>query len=187
MPTLHGKYKVPHFDGKGEANAEFTKAGAPTTFLHTSFYWDNLIHFGMGPRKGADGKLTFALPMGQAKLAGIAAADIGACAYGIFKRPELIGKSVGIAGDHQTGAQMAATLSRALGQPVSYYAIPFNDYRQLGFPGADDLGNMFQVYHDFEKEVCGLRSLDFSRSLHPKLQTFEQWAVANKDKIPIQG
>ena len=39
MPTLMGKYKVPHFDAKGEADQEFTKLGVPTTFLLTSFYW----------------------------------------------------------------------------------------------------------------------------------------------------
>ncbi|GBF06757.1 HSCARG protein [Deinococcus aerius] len=33
MPTLRGRYKVPHFDGKGEANALFTGLGVPTTFL----------------------------------------------------------------------------------------------------------------------------------------------------------
>jgi uncharacterized protein YbjT (DUF2867 family) len=187
MPTLQGKYKVPHFDAKGEANAEFTQAGVPTTFLHTSFYWDNLIHFGMGPRKGADGKLVFALPMGDKKLPGIAAEDIGRCAYGIFKRGgEFIGKSVGIAGDHPTGAQMAAALGRALGQPVGYYAVPFDDYRKLGFPGADDLGNMFQFKHDFETEFCAARSVDFSRALNPDLQSFSQWVTANKDRIPIQ-
>src|SRR5688572_9247433 len=135
MPTLQGKYKVPHFDGKGEANAEFTKAGVPTTFLHTSFYLDNLIHFGMGPRKGADGNLVFALPMGDKKLPGIAAEDIGRCAYGVFKRGnEFIGKSIGIAGEHPTGAQMATALGQAMGKPVSYYAMPFDDYRKLGFP-----------------------------------------------------
>jgi len=186
MPTLHGKYKVPHFDGKGEADALFAQAGAPTTLLYTSFFWENLIYFGMGPRKGADGKLVFALPMGDQKLPGIAAEDIGRCAYGIFKRPDLIGKSIGIAGDHPTGAQMAAGLSQALGQPVSYYAMPFDDYRKLGFPGADDLGNMFQYNHDFAKEFTGRRSLEFSRSLNPKLQNFSQWLAANKDRIPIQ-
>jgi len=86
MPTLMDKYKVPHFDGKGEANQVFSDLGVPTTFLLTSFYWDNLIHFGMGPKKGAGGKLSFTLPMGEKKLPGIAAEDIGRCAYGIFKR-----------------------------------------------------------------------------------------------------
>ena len=142
----------------------------PTTFLHTSFYWDNLIYFGMGPRKGPDGKLVFALPMGDRKLPGIGAEDIGRCAYGVFQRPDLIGKSIGIAGDHPTGAQIAATLGQAVSQPVGYYAMPFDDYRKLGFPGADDLGNMFQFKHDFEKEFCGARSVEFSRSLNPKLE-----------------
>src|SRR5262249_10116703 len=93
MPTLHGKYKVPHFDGKGEADHFFADAGVPTTYLLTSFYWDNLITFGMGPKRGPDGKLAITLPMGDRKLPAIAAEDIGRCAYGIFKRgKELIGK-----------------------------------------------------------------------------------------------
>jgi uncharacterized protein YbjT (DUF2867 family) len=187
MPTLMEKYKVPHFDAKGESNAEFTKAGVPATFFHTSFYWENLIYFGMGPRKGPDGNLVFALPMGDKKLPSIAVEDIGRCAYAVFKRgDEFIGKSIGVAGEHLTGQQMAETLGKALGKPVNYYAIPFAEYRKLGFPGADDLGNMFQFNHDFEKEFCGARSVEFSRSLNPKLQSFSQWVAANKDRIPIQ-
>src|SRR6187549_3557177 len=115
MPTLQGKYKVPHFDAKGESNKFFTELGVPTTLLNTSFYWDNLIHFGMGPKKGSDGKLAFTLPMADKKLPGIAVADIGKCAHGIFKRgEEYVGKTVGIAGEHLTGGQMAAELSKAL-------------------------------------------------------------------------
>jgi uncharacterized protein YbjT (DUF2867 family) len=186
MPTLQGKYKVPHFDAKGEANRTFTELGVPTTFLNTSFYWDNLIHFGMGPMQGPDGKLAFTLPMGDKKLPGIAAGDIGICAYGIFKRgSELVGKTVGIAGDHLTGAQMAAELTRALGQPVVHNAVTPAVYRGFGFPGADDLGNMFQYKAEFEAEYCGARDLAFSRSLNPQLQTFAQWLAVNKDKIPL--
>jgi uncharacterized protein YbjT (DUF2867 family) len=185
MPTLQGSYKVPHFDAKGEANAAFTEAGVPTTFLLTSFYWDNLIHFGMGPRKDENGDLSFALPMGDAKLSGIAAEDIGGCAYGIFKAgDQYIGKTVGIAGEHLTGAEMAVALSAAYGEPVSYIPVPFDVYRGLGFPGADDLGNMFQFYHDFEDYFSGARSLDVSRSLNPALQTFAVWLEENADNIP---
>jgi hypothetical protein len=115
------------------------------------------------------------------------AEDIGRCAYGVFKRGgDFIGKTVGIAGEHLTGAQMAAALGRGLGQPVVYQSIPFDAYRKLGFPGADDLGNMFQFKHDFEDYFCGARDLAFSRSLNPALQTFEAWVGANKAKIPVQ-
>jgi uncharacterized protein YbjT (DUF2867 family) len=94
MPTLQGKYKVPHFDSKGEADKLFTELGVPTTFLRASFYWDNFIYFGSGPKKGPDGKLYLTFPLDDKKMAGIAAEDIGKCAYGIFKAgPELIGKN----------------------------------------------------------------------------------------------
>jgi hypothetical protein len=130
--------------------------------------------------------LTLTLPMGDAKMPSMAAEDIGKCAYGIFKRgSEFIGKTVGIAGEHPTGAAMAADFATALGQPVSYNAIPPDVYRGFGFPGAEDLGNMFQFYHDCEKDFAAARSLEFSRSLNPELQTLDQWLTANKSRIPL--
>jgi uncharacterized protein YbjT (DUF2867 family) len=187
MPTLGGKYKVPHFDAKGEADKLFAEAGVPTTFLQTSFYWDNFIHFGSGPKKGPDGVLALTLPMGDKKLPGIAASDIGACAYGIFKAgSKYIGKTVGIAGGHPTGAEMAAGLSKALGQEVRYNAVEPSVYRSFGFPGADDLGNMFQFKRDFNDMFCAARSLDESRALNPGLQSYEQWLSKNASKIPLE-
>jgi uncharacterized protein YbjT (DUF2867 family) len=130
-----GKYKVPHFDAKGEANQRFADLGVPTTFLLMSFYWDNLIYFGMGPKRGADGKLAITFPMGDRKLPGIAAEDIGMCAYGIFKRGrEYIGKTVGIAGGHLTGAEMAAALTKALGEEVRYNDVPPEVSAASAFP-----------------------------------------------------
>ena len=187
MPTLQGKYKVPHFDGKGEADQYFVDAGVPTTFLLTSFYWDNLIHFGMGPKKGADGRFSFVLPMGDKKLPGIAAEDIGRCAYGIFKRAgEFVGRTVGVAGEHLTGSQMAASLTRALGQEVRYQAVTPDAYRAFGFPGADDLGNMFQFKAEFERDYCGARDLTTVRALHPSVQSFDSWLAQNKSRIPLE-
>lgn len=186
MPTLMGRYKVPHFDAKGEADRLFTEAGVPTTFLATSFYWENFIHFGMGPKPGPDGKLAITMPMGNAKLPGIAAEDIGRAAYGIFKRgAPLIGRTVGIAGEHLTGAQMAQALTRALGREVAYRDIAPEAYRALGFPGAEDLGNMFQYKRDFEAQFCGARDVAATRELNPKLQDFATWLAANARRIPI--
>ncbi|MCH7895475.1 MAG: NmrA/HSCARG family protein [candidate division NC10 bacterium] len=187
MPTLMGKYKVPHFDAKGEADQVFTELGVPTTFLLTSFYWENLIYFGMGPKKGEDGKLAITYPMGDKKLPGIAAEDIGKCALGIFKKSrEFIGKTVGIAGEHLTGAQMAAALTKAMNQEVRYNDVPPEVYRNFGFPGAEDLGNMFQFNRDFNEDFCGVRNPDVARGLNPSLQTFEGWLAQNKSRIPLE-
>jgi uncharacterized protein YbjT (DUF2867 family) len=186
MPTLGERYKVPHYDAKGEANQLFTDAGVPTTFLQTSFYWENFISFGMGPQRGDDGSLTLTFPIGSGRVAGIAADDIGACAYGIFKGgAPFIGTIVSIAGEHLTGAEMAAAFSDALGEPVTFNAVTPDAYRSFGFPGADDLGNMFQFTTDFEDEYCGVRDLDASRRLNPGLKTFRAWLDANKAAIPV--
>lgn len=187
MPTLHGKYKVPHFDGKGEANRLFAAEGVPTTFLLTSFYWENFIHFGMGPKKGPDGTYAITFPMGNAKLPGIGADDIGKCAYGVFKRgPGLAGRFVGVAGEHLSGDEMAAAFTKALGVEVRYADVPPEVYRGFGFPGADDLGNMFQFKRDFEQVFRGARDVEGARALNPELKSFAAWLAANRTKIPLE-
>jgi uncharacterized protein YbjT (DUF2867 family) len=187
MPTLNGKYKVPHFDGKGEADHFFREADLPTTFLRTSFYWDNLIHFGMGPKKGEDGNYYIAFPMDDKKLAAIAAEDIGKCAYGIFKKgKELIGKTVGIAGEKLNGNEMAEKLSKALDKNVVFNAVSPEAYRNFGFPGAEDLGNMFQFKRDFNDDFNGARDETFAKKLNPELQNFDQWLSANASQIPME-
>jgi uncharacterized protein YbjT (DUF2867 family) len=186
MPTLQEKYKVPHFDAKGEADQLFAEAGVPTTYLLTTFYWDNFIYFGSGPKKGPDGKLALTLPMGTSRLSGIASEDIGKCAYTIFKQgSKWIGKRVGVAGEHVSGADMAAAMSKAIGQEVVYNAVSPATYRSFGFPGADDLGNMFQYYAEFEKEFSAARDLAVARSLNPELLDFKSWLAKYGAKIPL--
>lgn len=186
MPTLQGKYSVPHFDGKGESDHFFTDAGVPTTFLLTTFYWDNMIYFGMGPKRGADGKLAITFPMGDKRLSGIASEDIGQVAYAIFKKgPSLVNEYIGIAGEHITVADMAKSLSKALGEEVVYNAVTPAQFRSFGFPGADDLGNMFQFYQEFEQIFSDKRKIELVKSLYPNLQSFDQWVTKNASRIPI--
>jgi len=187
MPTLMGNYKVPHSDAKGAANQTFIDLGVPTTFLLTSFYWENFIYFGMGPQKGPDGVYGITFPMGDKKMPGIASEDIGRCAFGIFKQGDaLIGKTVGIAGEHLTGAEMAAALGEALGLEVRYNDVPPEVYRGFDFPGAEDLGNMFQFFRDFNDDFCAARSIEQSRELNPALQTLAGWLAEHTEQIPIE-
>jgi uncharacterized protein YbjT (DUF2867 family) len=187
MPVLLGRFKVPHLDAKGEANRFFTEHRLPVTFLYTSFYWENLIHFGLGPKRGADGRLRFVLPMGEARLPGIAVEDIGRSAFGIFVRgPSPAVRSIGVAGEHLSVAQMAAHLSAALGEEVEPVAPTPAEYAALGFPGADELANMFQFKRDFEARYCAARNVEETRQLNPALQSFGQWLQDNAQRIALQ-
>jgi uncharacterized protein YbjT (DUF2867 family) len=186
LPTLLGKYKVPHFDSKGEVDQRFRDLGVPTTFLLTSFYWDNFIYFGMGPTKGADGRYAITMPMGDRRLPGIAAEDIGRCTYGIFKQGlSLVGDTIGVAGEHLTGTQMATALSAALGVDIHYNDVPPDVYRRFGFPGAEDLGNMFQFNRDFDGVFRAAREPDVARRLYPGLQDFATWLARHASRIPL--
>ena len=187
MPTLMGKYKVPHFDVKGEADHLFKQLGRADDMFADLLLLGQSHLFRHGSRKkDRTAALDFTLPMGEAKLPGIAAEDIGKCALGLFKkRDTYLGKTVGVAGEHLTGTQMAAALTKALGQEVRYNSVPPEVYRTFGFPGADDLGNMFQFKRDFTAAFCGARDPAFARTLNPGLQTFAQWLEANKAQIPL--
>ena len=149
------------------------QAGSQTTYAHTRANYAT----------GMDAKR---------KLQEIAAKDLGGKPEDyevggerVFRKGSpAIGTTVGIAGDHLTGAQMAAALGKALGEEVRYNAVPFDVYRGLGFPGAEDLGNMFQFYAEFEDYFCGARDLAVARSLNPQLQDFGTWVARNASRIP---
>ena len=99
---------------------------------------------------------------------------------------ETVGKTISIAGEMLTGADMAAGFARVLGEDVRYVAVEPSVYRGFGFPAAEELGNMFQVKAEFEDEYCGARELSVARSLNPRLQSFDQWLDANRDKISVE-
>jgi uncharacterized protein YbjT (DUF2867 family) len=184
MPALQGLYNVPHFDSKGQVDVVFEEEAAPTSYLHAAFYWENFIYFGMGPRAGADGALILALPLGGAKLPGIGAEDLGGCAFGIFQQgPEVADERFGVAGEVLSGEDMASQMSASLGREIKFIDVPFDAYRALGFPGAEDLGNMFQVQQILGDDFINARSPGIARDLNPDTQSFEAWLSTHRDAL----
>lgn len=183
MPTLQGRYKVPHFDAKAEADHYFTEQGVPTTFLRSTFYWENLLG-AFAPRRGDDGAFELSYPMGDSRLSGIAAADIGRTALALLGRgTDFIAATVSIAGEHLKVADMAAAIEEALGEPVRYRPLSADAWRAQGTPGADETGNMFQYYADCEQRFTAARDLDAVRDLNPELQSFATWLAAHQDRL----
>lgn len=182
-PVLQDRYTVPHFDAKAEADAFFRDAGVPTTYLRSTFYWEGFTQ-GSGPMRGEDGRLVLTLPMGEAKLSGIAAEDIGRTAYGVFAAGDkYVGETVSIAGEHLTGAEYAAAFADALGEPVDYRPLTPDQFRALGLPAGDEFGNMFQFYVEGERDFVGARDLAVVRSLNPRLQTFREWLAEHVEAV----
>ena len=186
MPTLQGRFKVAHFDAKSEADHFFTDLGVPTTLMLTSAYWENFIYFGWGPQRGEDGVLgsrsrwaTRSSRASQPRTSASPRTEFSRRATSLSAR------TVGIAGEHLTGAEIATSLTKALGEEVRYNDVPADVYRGFGFPGADDVGNMFQFKRDCNEDYCGARSLAVSRRLNPELQSLDTWLTTNAGRIPI--
>ncbi|GAA1618805.1 NmrA/HSCARG family protein [Kribbella sancticallisti] len=183
-PTIGDGYKVPHFDAKHEANAGFIALGVPTTFLETSFFYEMFIAAGLSPRRDSTGTAALTLPMGDSVMALVAAEDIGRTAYGIFQAgARFVGRTVGLAGTHATGKQLADLFAKVLGEPVVYRPMTHQQLRAAGFPEAEELGNMFQFFTEAAETFVGNRDRDLIRTINPRLQTLEDWLAEHHEQL----
>jgi hypothetical protein len=117
----------------------------------TSFYYENFINFGMGPKAHGDGPKSITFPIADSKMCINAVEDIGKFGAKIFEDESLIGKQVGVQSSALTGNEIAAVFEDVLGEKVVYNSVPRDVYAGFGFPGAEDLANMFQFFHEDAK------------------------------------
>jgi uncharacterized protein YbjT (DUF2867 family) len=184
MPMVEHVYRVPHFDVKGgAADALFAESGLPTTYLMMSFYWDNLITL-MKPQRDPDGTLALHLPIGDTAIAGASSDDLGQAVLRVLRRPsETIGARLAVASEYLTGEQMAAALSAVVGEPVAYRPPTHDQFRGFGFPGAVELGNMFQYYTEFSEYYNGRRDLEAAHALNPNWLSLADFLAAHRDEL----
>jgi len=173
-----GALNVPHFDIKADLEEYCRSKGIPSTFTHVAFYYENFLYF-LPPQKQEDGSYAFGVPQGDTPLAGVAVEDVGGVVTPIFKdRDRFLGKVQGVVGDDLTGAQYAQILSRVTDKKVVYNHIPREVYAGFGFPGAEELADMFEFNRLFipsrrdEMEEC--------RRMYSQMQDFATWAGHNR-------
>jgi len=172
---------VPHFEMKAELATYTRRLALPATFVHVAFYYDNFLGF-LPPRRQPDGTFTFGFPQGDTPLAGVAVDDVGGVVTRIFEeRERFLGKTVGIVGDDLSGSSYAEVMSRVLGRPVMYNYIPREVFAKFGFPGAEDLADMFE----FNRLYIPNRRADVeqSRALYPHMRSFEPWLREHAERF----
>jgi len=176
-----GNYKVPHFDAKYDSNQFFKDL--PTSYLYTSFYYDNFTG-GLGMlKRNSDDSISLTLPIGNNKIAMVAAEDIGKAAYALFQKGNsAIGKEFYLCGSKSSGTEIAETFARVLNKKVKYNPENVDEVRKrLG----DDLANMY-VYFAKSENMLNQRSVEDSKKLVPDLLTFEKWATSHQQELKIQ-
>lgn len=179
VPMINEHY-IPHFDIKHKMNGIFPKE--KTTHYYTSFYFENLYVFGM------TSKGVFCANTGDSVMSLISCEDIGRCAYGIFKaEDEYKCKDVYVAGDKITSKELMEVIADVTGKPYSYADVDRKTYASFGFPGAGECANMFEYYKLESDKFCGLRDLELSKKLNPKLQNAREWAESHKAELLAVG
>ena len=170
-----GEFKVPHFDGKSIISQYMKTEKIPVTYLYTSFYWENFLDI-MKPVKNDENEYEITIPMENKKLGGVCIDDIGKMAANIFlKGKELIGKDIGVVGEYLTINEITDTLTKYSGKKYVYKPLSNKEYRELVFPGADDLANMFIYYTKYEEEFEKYRNINDVKKMID-ITTFDKWA-----------
>ncbi|XP_016069982.1 PREDICTED: nmrA-like family domain-containing protein 1 isoform X2 [Miniopterus natalensis] len=172
-----GRLAAGHFDGKGEVEEYFRDVGVPMTSVRLPCYFENLLSFFL-PQKAPDGKsYLLSLPMGDIPMDGMSVSDLGPVVLSLLKSPEeYIGQNLGLSTCRHTAEEYAALLSKHTGKAVHDAKITPEDYEKLGFPGAQDLANMFRFY-----ALKPDRDIELTQRLNPKARTLDQWLEQHKD------
>lgn len=174
----NGKYKLPHFDIKADLQ-EYAKSLKPdASFVHVAGYYENFSSFCL-PQKSVDGNYYLQLPQGDTKYASVSVEDLGGVIRTMFRFPEAYKKrTVGVVGADMHCADYASIMSKVLRKNIIYRKISREDYIAQGFPGAEELGNMYT----YNKSYIPNRQLDLIESygLYPAMQSFESWMIKNK-------
>lgn len=158
---------IPHFDSKFQIEEHIRSLDLPYSIIRPVFFMNNwesdmLKNMVLGG--------TLAQPLSpNTRLQQIDVDDVGVFARMAFQNPDKwIGREVDIAGDEPTMTELAQHFSDVLGQEVSYFQVPWDDFRQQA---GDEYTDMYRWFED-----VGYRAdIEALRREHPRLVRFEEY------------
>jgi uncharacterized protein YbjT (DUF2867 family) len=163
--SAHRQTGLSHFESKWEIEEHVREIGLPYTILRPVFFmqnWEMMREMVLGG--------TLAQPLDPDKpFQQVAVEDIGAFAAIAFENPgRWIGREVDLAGDDQTMPEIAETFSRVTGKEISYYQVPWDQFKE-------QMGEEFTVQYRWFNDVGYEADIAALQQEYPELTTFERY------------
>ncbi|MBA2571740.1 MAG: NmrA/HSCARG family protein [Gemmatimonadetes bacterium] len=169
--SAHRNTGLSHFESKWEIENHIRDIGLPHTIFRPVFFMDNWENaFLRNPILSG----TLAQPLDpDTPFQQVAVDDIGAFVAMAFRdRDRWLGRELDLAGDDGTISEAAATFGRAIGRPVQYQQVPWEDYRKAA---GEEYYKMYRWFQDvgYNADVQALRGE------YPALTDFEAYLRRN--------
>jgi uncharacterized protein YbjT (DUF2867 family) len=161
------KTGIPFFESKFQIETYIKKLNLKWSIVRPAYFMDNFLAPDTIGRIYT-GDFPFPLET-EMSMQLVAVDDIGEMVKLMFDNPEIyLGKAIEIAGDELTGAQIAETLSKAIGKTVTYREIPVESLHEIS---AD-----YEMMFDWMNRRGFAADIELLKEKLPSLKTLEAWA-----------
>jgi uncharacterized protein YbjT (DUF2867 family) len=161
-----------HFESKWQIEQHIGQGGLSHTILRPAFFMQNWHSYMREPILHG----TLPLPLNpQTTLQQISVDDIGAFAALAFQDPpRWHGQTVELAGEELTMLRVAELLTRAVGRPVRYVQVPWEQFRQSA---GDEMTSMYRWFNDvgYHVDITALRKEQPNLATLEKVLSQQNW------------
>lgn len=170
----NGKYHVPHFTDKAVVDEHIEKIGLNYTFVAAAFYYQNFASF-FPPRKADDGSFVFTLPLKPERLhAAYDVTDTGGIVVEVFNNPEKYAKKwIPMAGNNEIPSDYFKAMEEVTGKKVVFNAITTEQFAAFGFPGAEEMAQMFGYFNEYN--YFGPHNPSDTKKVFPGIKSFKEY------------
>jgi len=175
------------YDMRHDMEALLRDSGIPHIIIQPSAYLENLLGPWTQPNIVAKDQLSYPVP-DDLRIGWVATEDVAALQVAALQRPELANTKFVVSGVRNvTGPELAAEVSQGLGRPITYYAMPLEEFGaalDAAFgPGAGEGGI---AGYKFQQENAALIPMwtdmgPVLQKLPVRMTSVAEWAAKYRD------